>query len=90
MSTHCILRMVWWLTSLCASAWKRAFGQMLTCAPAGFLIRGDAGLSVRVQRSANLCDWEDWQTLTLGASASEVFDLDDGAFSSRFYRAVTP
>ena len=55
-----------------------------------FLVRGDAGLSVRVQRSANLRDWEDWQTLTLGATPSELSDLDAGANSRRFYRAVTP
>jgi len=55
-----------------------------------FLVRGDAGLSVRVQRSANLIDWEDWQTLTLGTTPSELSDLDAGAVSRRFYRAVTP
>ena len=55
-----------------------------------FLVRGEAGLSVRVQRSANLRDWEDWQTLTLGAIPSELSDLDAGAIPDRFYRAVTP
>lgn len=55
-----------------------------------FLVRGDAGLSVRVQRSANLRDWQDWQALTLGATPSELSDLDAGAVSYRFYRAVTP
>ena len=55
-----------------------------------FLVRGDAGLSVRVQRSSNLRDWEDWQTLTLGATPSELSDLDAGANSRRFYRAVMP
>lgn len=55
-----------------------------------FLVRGDAGLSVRVQRSANLRDWEDWQTLTLGATPSELSDLDAGTVPHHFYRAVTP
>jgi uncharacterized secreted protein with C-terminal beta-propeller domain len=55
-----------------------------------FLVRGDAGLSVRVQRSANLRDWEDWQALTLGAIPSELSDLDAGANPDHFYRAVTP
>jgi hypothetical protein len=55
-----------------------------------FLVRGDAGLSVRLQRSANLRDWEDWQALTLGATASELSDFDAGPVSHRFYRAVTP
>jgi hypothetical protein len=60
--------------------------------PSGFrfLVRGQAGLSVRVQRSANLRDWEDWQALTLGATPSEVSDLGAGVVSCRFYRAVTP
>ena len=55
-----------------------------------FLVHGDAGLSVRVQRSANLSDWEDWQALTLGATPSELSDLNAGANPVRFYRAVTP
>jgi hypothetical protein len=55
-----------------------------------FLVRGDAGLSVRIQRSANLRDWENWQTLTLGATSSGLSDLDAGANPDRFYRAVTP
>jgi hypothetical protein len=55
-----------------------------------FLVRGDAGLPVRVQRSANLRDWADWQALTLGANPSEVSDLDAGANPRGFYRAVTP
>ena len=55
-----------------------------------FLVRGDAGLSVRVQRSANLRDWEDWQALTLGATPSEFSDFDASTNSHRFYRAVTP
>jgi hypothetical protein len=55
-----------------------------------FLVRGQAGLSVRIQRSANLRDWENWQTLTLGATPGELSDLDTGANPDRFYRAVTP
>jgi hypothetical protein len=55
-----------------------------------FLVRGDAGLSVRVQRTANLRDWEDWQALTLGATPSDLSDLDASTNSHRFYRAVTP
>lgn len=55
-----------------------------------FLVRGDEGLSIRVQRSANLRDWDDWQALTLGATPSELSDLDAGDNPHRFYRAVTP
>jgi hypothetical protein len=55
-----------------------------------FLVCGDAGLSVRVQRSANLRDWEDWQALTLGATPTEFSDIGASTNSHRFYRAVTP
>jgi len=55
-----------------------------------FLVRGDAGLSARVQRSTNLLDWEDWQTLTLDTIPSKLSDLEAGATPHRFYRAVTP
>jgi len=55
-----------------------------------FLVHGDAGLSVRVQRSTNLLDWEDWQPLILEAIPSELSDLDAGALPHGFYRAVTP
>jgi hypothetical protein len=58
----------------------------------GFRVRlhGEAGLSVRVQRSANLRDWEDWQSVTLGAVPAELTDPDAGAVPQRFYRAVHP
>ena len=55
-----------------------------------FLLHGEAGLSVRVQRSSNLRDWEDWQPVTLGAVPAELTDPDAGAIPHRFYRAVHP
>jgi hypothetical protein len=55
-----------------------------------FLLRGEAGLSVRVQRSSNLRDWEDWQPVTLGAAPSELSEPDAGGIPHRFYRAVYP
>jgi hypothetical protein len=54
------------------------------------LVHGQAGLSVRVQRSVNMSDWEGWQTLTLGTTPAELSDLDAGAVPDRFYRAVAP
>jgi hypothetical protein len=45
---------------------------------------------VRVQRSSNLRDWEDWKSVTLDAAAAEVTDLDAGTVPNRFYRAVYP
>ena len=55
-----------------------------------FLLHGEAGLTVRVQRSSNLRDWEDWQPVTLGAAPAELTDPDAGAIPRRFYRAVHP
>ncbi len=55
-----------------------------------FLLHGEAGLSVRVQRSSNLRDWEDWQSVTLGAAPTELSDAEVGTAVRRFYRAVTP
>ena len=55
-----------------------------------FLLHGEAGLTVRVQRSTNLRDWEDWQPVTLGAAPAELTDPDAGAIPHRFYRAVHP
>jgi hypothetical protein len=55
-----------------------------------FLLHGDAGLTVRVQRSSNLRDWEDWQLVTLGAGSDELTDPEAGAMPRRFYRAVYP
>jgi hypothetical protein len=55
-----------------------------------FLLHGEAGLSVRVQRSTNLRDWENWQSVTLGAVPAELTDPAAGAIPRRFYRAVYP
>jgi hypothetical protein len=55
-----------------------------------FLLHGEAGLTVRVQRSTNLRDWEDWRPVTLGAVPAELIDPDAGAIRRRFYRAVYP
>ncbi|MBI2928185.1 MAG: hypothetical protein HYY24_21155 [Verrucomicrobia bacterium] len=56
----------------------------------GFTLSGPAGATLRVQRSVNLRDWEDWQSVTLRAQPSEVSDADAATASSRFYRAVAP
>jgi hypothetical protein len=55
-----------------------------------FLLHGEAGLTVRVQRSSNMRDWEAWQSVTLGAVPAELTDADAGAIPRRFYRAVYP
>jgi hypothetical protein len=55
-----------------------------------FLLHGEAGLSVRVQRSSNLRDWEDWQSVTFSATPAELTDPNAGAVPHRYYRAVYP
>lgn len=48
---------------------------------------GPTGQRVRVQRSINLRDREDWQTLTLDSTALELTD-EPASAAQRFYRAV--
>jgi hypothetical protein len=50
-------------------------------------LSGANGQCVRVQRSANLIDWEDWRTVTLDGTGCELID-QTAAASQRFYRAV--
>jgi hypothetical protein len=51
-------------------------------------ISGPPGSSLRLQRSANLLDWEDWVTLTLGDDPVEIGDPEAGFTPHRFYRAT--
>jgi len=44
--------------------------------------------TVHVQRSMNLLDWEDWQTVSRDEGPSELQDLDAGTTPYRFYRGV--
>ena len=48
---------------------------------------GPSGRGIRVQRSANLADWEDWRAVTLDGEGCELIH-DPAAASQRFYRAV--
>jgi hypothetical protein len=50
-------------------------------------LSGASGQCVRVQRSTNLKDWEDWQTVTLEGTTCELSD-DPSTASQRFYRAI--
>jgi hypothetical protein len=45
-----------------------------------------APATVRVQRSANLLHWEDWQTVSRDEGPSELQDADVGTTPYRFYR----
>jgi len=47
-----------------------------------------APATVRVQRSVNLVDWEDWQTVSKDEGPSELQDSEAGTTPYRFYRGV--
>lgn len=44
--------------------------------------------TLRVERSTNLLDWEDWRTVSRDEGPSEVTDPDAGTTPYRFYRVV--
>jgi hypothetical protein len=50
-------------------------------------VSGPNGQTVRVQRSTNLVDWVDWQTVTLNGTVKELLDAP-AAIPLRFYRVV--
>ncbi|MCP5516642.1 MAG: hypothetical protein H7A45_05190 [Verrucomicrobiales bacterium] len=50
-------------------------------------VNGKCGQRVRLQRSDNLVDWEDWQTMILGGDGCGLIDTTT-ATPARFYRAV--
>jgi len=47
-----------------------------------------APATVRVQRSANLVDWEDWRTVSRDEGPSELRDPDARTRPYRFYRGI--
>ena len=53
-------------------------------------LHGESGLNVRIQRSENLRDWQDWQTVTLANGSLELTDSNAANSSPRFYRAAAP
>ena len=55
-----------------------------------FLVTGEPGQTVRVQRSRNLTDWEDWQQVTLGTGPADLIDTNTLSTPCGFYRAVAP
>jgi hypothetical protein len=50
-------------------------------------VSGASGQRVKLQRSDNLVDWEDWQTMTLGGTGCGLIDTT-GENQRRFYRVV--
>jgi len=55
-----------------------------------FLVTGEAGQKVRVQRSRNLRDWENWQQVTLGTATADLIDTNMLSAPCGFCRAVAP
>lgn len=53
-------------------------------------ISGGKGQSLRIQRSADLVNWEDWQQVTPETDFVELTDRDFSFAPRRFYRAVSP
>jgi hypothetical protein len=52
-------------------------------------IESASGQRVKLQRSENLVDWEDWQAMTLGGNATGCGLIDTTtAARQRFYRVV--
>jgi len=56
--------------------------------PLALSVSGPSGAVVKVQRSADLHDWQDWQTVTLGGTPTEVSDSPVGTGLLQFYRTV--
>ncbi len=50
--------------------------------------RSPAPATVRVQRSVNLMDWEDWKSVSRDDGPSELQDADAGTTPHRFYRGI--
>jgi hypothetical protein len=55
-----------------------------------FLVTGEPGQIVRIQRSRNLRDWADWQQVTLGTEPADLTDTNMLCAPCGFYRAVAP
>ena len=56
--------------------------------PLRLVTHSPAPATVRVQRSTNLLDWEDWQTVSRDSGPSELQDTEASITPYRFYRGV--
>jgi hypothetical protein len=56
--------------------------------PLRLVTHSPAPATVRVQRSTNLLDWEDWQTVSRDSGPSELRDTEADTTPYRFYRGV--
>lgn len=60
----------------------------LTGEPLRLLSSHPAPATLRIQRSTNLREWDDWQTVNRAAGPSELTDSEAGTTPYRFYRVV--
>jgi hypothetical protein len=60
-----------------------------TIAPATFefLLNGPPGVTVMLQRTTDLQNWQDWQTRTIAETATALSDSEAGTHPRLFYRA---
>jgi hypothetical protein len=56
--------------------------------PLRLVTSSPAPATVRVQRSPNFVDWDDWQSVSRDAGPSELQDSDAGITPYRFYRGI--
>ena len=53
-------------------------------------VAGPAGLPGRLQRSTDLHEWSDWQSISFGSEQVEISDPQTATATQQFYRVITP
>ena len=53
-------------------------------------VAGPAGLPGRLQRSTDLGQWSDWQSISFGSEPIEISDAQSATATQQFYRVITP
>jgi predicted alpha/beta superfamily hydrolase len=53
-------------------------------------VTGPAGLPGRLQRSTDLREWSDWQSVTFGSEPEEISDPQAATATQQFYRVIAP
>jgi hypothetical protein len=56
--------------------------------PLRLVTSSPAPTSLRVQRSVNLVEWEDWQTVSRDGGPGELQDSEAGTTPYQFYRGI--
>ena len=53
-------------------------------------VAGPAGLPGRLQRSTDLREWSDWQSISFGSEPVEISDPQTATATQQFYRVIAP